>query len=267
MPAERTALVRYVYVDVVSFSLDRTVEAQTFIMLSLARLVQLSVASLRLDPSGVMYLPTGDGMCVCLVDQTEPYDADIRIALSVIEQVHALSLVEADVEKRFAVRVGLNENHDNLLLDIAGRVNVVGLGINMAHRVMSIAAASQLYLGAAVHARLVQRERYRSFLFPVDAIVKHGERLQCYGFCDLTMPCFAEAARVDGRRATEDRRACGAAADRRVMRERRLAADRRVKQRRRPRLIASGRRVVRLPMTERDQDRPRESTRGCSFEV
>lgn len=267
MPAERTALVRYVYVDVVSFSLDRTVEAQTFIMLSLARLVQLSVASLRLDPSGVMYLPTGDGMCVCLVDQTEPYDADIRIALSVIEQVHALSLVEVDVEKRFAVRVGLNENHDNLLLDVAGRVNIVGLGINMAHRVMSVAAASQLYLGAAVHARLVQRERYRSFLFPVDAIVKHGERLQCYGFCDLTMPCFAEAARVDGRWATGDRRACGAAADSRVVRERRLAADRRVKQRRRPRWIASGRRVVRLPMTERDQDRPRESTRGCSFEV
>ena len=267
MSSERTALVRYVYVDVVGFSLGRTVEAQTCIMLSLARLVQLSVASLELDPLSVMYLPTGDGMCVCLVDQTEPYDADIRIALSVMEQVHALSLVEVDVEKRFAVRVGLNENHDNLLLDVAGRTNVVGLGINMAHRVMSVAAAFQLYLGPGVHARLVQRERYRSFLFPVQAIVKHGERLQCYGFCDLAMPCFAEAASFVGRPANGDRRASGAVADRRVARERRLGGDRRVKQRRRPRLIASGRGLVRLPVMERDRARPSDSKRGCSFEL
>ena len=263
---ERNALVRYVYIDVVEFSLDRTVEAQTSIMLSLARLVQLSVSSLGLDPSSVMYLPTGDGMCICIVDLIEPYDADIRIALSVMEQVHALSLVEVDPKRRFSVRIGINENHDNLIVDVSGRANVVGLGINMAHRVMSVAAASQVYMGHGVHARLVQRELYRSFLFPVQAIIKHGERLQCYGYCDLSMPCFAEAASSDARRSNGGRRSNGVA-DRRVGRDRRVSADRRLKQRRRPRLISSAGGLVRLPVMERDRRRSAEPRRGCSFDL
>ena len=266
METERAALVRYVYIDVVEFSLDRTIEAQAGIMLALARLVQLSVVSLELDPASVMYLPTGDGMCICLVDLIEPYDADIRIALSVMEQVHALALVEADAGRRFTVRIGVNENHDNLLVDVAGRPNVVGLGINMAHRVMSVAAASQLYLGHAVHARLVQRERYRPFLFPVQAIIKHGERLQCYGYCDLAMPCFADAARVAARRSNGDRRGDGVA-DRRLSRDRRGGGDRRGKQRRRPRLVSSVQQVVRLPVMERDRAPATDSKRGCSFDL
>lgn len=199
MTTERIALMRYIYIDIVNFSVGRSVEAQTQIIHALSRVVRLAVTSAGVEGQQVLYLPTGDGVCVCLVDLPEPFDLDVRIALSVLEQLYGLSLAEVDEERRFAVRIGLNENQDNLVVDIGGGRNVVGLGINTAHRIMSLAGPFQLFLGASVHARLWQRSRYRDHLHPVDAIVKHGERVLCYAFHDPSMSCFA-AASVDRRR-------------------------------------------------------------------
>lgn len=89
------------------------------------------------------------------------------------------------------MRVGVNENQDNLIVDIKGRLNVVGSGVNMAQRVMSVAGASGLFLGPAVYQRLSQRELYRDWLRPVQAIVRHGQRLQCYDYFNPSMACFA----------------------------------------------------------------------------
>jgi len=192
--AERVALVRYVYIDIVHFSVGRTIEAQTWIIHALNRIVRLAIASMQVDPGKVLCLPTGDGVCVCLIDLADPFDLDIRIALSVLEQLYGLSLVQTSAERRFAVRIGLNENQDNLVTDIGGGLNVVGLGINSAHRIMSLAGPFQLFMGVSVHARLTQRALYRDHLHAVDAIVKHGERMLSYAYHDPALACFAAAA-------------------------------------------------------------------------
>ncbi|MEB3271443.1 MAG: hypothetical protein VKJ44_07330 [Synechococcus sp.] len=191
--AGQIALVRYIYIDIVHFSVGRSIEAQTWIMQSLNRIVRLAMASVEVDAGKVLCLPTGDGVCVCLIDLADPFDLDIRIALSVLEQLYGLSLVQASAERRFAVRIGLNENQDNLVTDIGGGPNVVGLGINSAHRIMSLAGPFQLFMGASVHARLTQRARYRDHLHAVDAIVKHGERMLSYAYHDPSLACFAAA--------------------------------------------------------------------------
>ena len=139
---DRIALVRYVYIDIVNFSIGRTIEAQTWMIQSLNRVVRLAIASMEVDTGRVLCLPTGDGVCVCLIDLADPFDLDIRIALSVLEQLYGLSLVQISAERRFAVRIGPNENQDNLVTDIGGGLNVVGLGINSAHRIMSLAVVS-----------------------------------------------------------------------------------------------------------------------------
>jgi len=194
--SQRTAQIRYVVVDVVDFSLNRSIEAQTAIMHRLSRVVRACLQCCVEDREQVLCLPTGDGVCIGLIDQLDPFDLDIRIALMLLEQLHLLNLAEPDSECRFGVRVGLNENQDNVVLDVAGRRNVVGLGINMAQRVMSLAGPFQLFLGASVHARLSQRRQYRSHLRPVQAIVKHGQRLLCYAYHDPAMACFAGAAKA-----------------------------------------------------------------------
>lgn len=194
MAANQTVLVRYIYVDIVGFTLGRSVESQVRIMEALNRSVRQSVAAFDINPGNVIYLPTGDGVCICLIDQAAPLDCDIRIAIMLLETVYSLWLAETEQECRFAIRVGLNENHDNIVMDIGGyRRNFVGNGVNHAHRLMSLAAPFQLLMGPAVYQRLHQRRLYRPHLNAVQGIVKHGEKVLCYCYHDPGLACFASA--------------------------------------------------------------------------
>ena len=190
----RPALVRYVYFDVVDFSKGRSIEAQTEILISLNQVVSQSVASIVTLSDQTIFLPTGDGVCVCLVNLIHPLDLDIRIALDVLDQLYALRQATVELSRKYEVRVGLNENQDNLILDVRGSANVVGLGINMAQRIMSVAGPSRLMLGHSVFERLSQREAYRSWIRSAPAIAKHGQRLLCYEFFNPALPCFSGRA-------------------------------------------------------------------------
>ncbi|MFM2080790.1 MAG: hypothetical protein RLZZ124_605 [Cyanobacteriota bacterium] len=199
MAATKIALVRYVNIDVVGFCRDRSVEAQTLIVADLARVVRCAISAAGLAEQQVLYLPTGDGVCIALLGLLEPFDLDIRIGLTVLEKLYALALSQSEDERRFAVRIGLNENHDNLVVDITGGRNVVGHGINMAQRIMAAAGPFQLLLGPAVQARLAQRAEYRDRLRPVQLTIKHGERLRCYAYHDPALACLAVGSGRRGR--------------------------------------------------------------------
>ena len=112
----RPALVRYVYFDVVDFSKGRSIEAQTEILISLNQIVSQSVASIVTLSDQTLFLPTGDGVCVCLVNLIHPLDLDVRIALDVLEQLYSLRQSTVDLTRKYEVRVGLNENKDQIVL-------------------------------------------------------------------------------------------------------------------------------------------------------
>ena len=194
----RSALVRYIYIDIVDFSIGRTIEAQSEILSALNRIVGQSVSEHAVVSDQMLFLPTGDGICVCLIDLIHPFDLDISIAISVLERVSLFNRNQVDSSRRFELRIGINENQDDLVIDIKGGINVVGLGINLAHRVMRVASASGLCLGSSVFERLNQRELYSSLLKPVQAIVKHGERLQCYEYHNPELPCFNQGRSFAG---------------------------------------------------------------------
>jgi len=88
---------------------------------------------LRVRAGRVLGLPTGGDICVCLADLADSLDLGMRVALGVLEQLYGRSLMHASAERCFAVRVGLNEHQDNLVTDIDGGLNRVGLGINGTH--------------------------------------------------------------------------------------------------------------------------------------
>jgi len=203
--ASQITLVRYIFIDVVGFTLGRSVEAQVRIMETLNRSVRQSVAAFEIESGKLIYLPTGDGVCICLLDQSAPLDFDIKLAIMMLETVHALWLAETEEECRFAIRVGLNENHDNIVFDIGGqRRNFVGMGVNHAQRLMSLAAPFQLLMGPSVYQRLSQRRTYRPYLYPLHGIVKHGEKVLCYGYHDPGLACFASAASRRSRASLEE---------------------------------------------------------------
>ena len=62
--------------------------------------------------------------------------------------------------RKFDVRIGVNENVDNLIFDINDRANLTGAGINYARRIMDYADGGNILISQTVYERLSQREKY-----------------------------------------------------------------------------------------------------------
>jgi hypothetical protein len=131
-----------------------------------------------------IFLPTGDGICVALVNVETPYDIHLQLALSVLEQLEAYNSQTTDTMRKFQIRLGINANIDNLVVDINGNKNVAGAGINLAQRIMNIADGNQILVGDAVFQTLGQREKYMNSFKPFTAAAKHGMTFLVHQFIE-----------------------------------------------------------------------------------
>lgn len=136
---------KYVFLDVVDFSRERSVEAQTYIVGALNKIVLLSLAQHNINESQRLLLPTGDGICIALLNIVEPFDIHIQLALTILKLVdkfQGYELEEMDQKnadyvkvthvyddeetlklikmREFKVRIGIEANLDNKILDING---------------------------------------------------------------------------------------------------------------------------------------------------
>jgi predicted aspartyl protease len=177
------AWVECIFLDVVSYSKRRT-DSQTAIIKALNRIVKDSIRTHRLRPDQTIFIPTGDGMCVALINVGNPYDIQMQIALAILKELHDHNSRTVEEELRFEVRVGINTNRDNVFIDINGNANVAGKGINDSARIMGEADGGQILVGEGVFNNLKERGKYasasafRSHL----ATVKHGLLLKVYQF-------------------------------------------------------------------------------------
>jgi class 3 adenylate cyclase len=180
MPEVKTKSAKYIFLDVVGFTQNRSVEAQTDIIEVLNRVVLEVISKYKIEPNDRILLPTGDGICLVLLGLEHSYDVHIQIALSLIEAIEGHNAVAEDDQRKFKIRVGINSNVDNLVTDVNGSRNIAGAGINLAQRVMSVADGNQILVGQPVFDTLSQRERYMHAFRPYMAVAKHG----------LTLPVF-----------------------------------------------------------------------------
>jgi hypothetical protein len=174
--------IKYVYLDVVGFTKDRSVEAQTDIVETLNTIVRSSAEASSLPADKIIFLPTGDGMGIALLDESAPFDSHLTLALEILRRINVYSGHADDSTRRFSVRIGVEQNVDNLVVDINGARNVAGAGINQAQRVMSLAGDSQILVSQTVFAMLSQRERYMKSFRRYDASIKHGFPITVYQF-------------------------------------------------------------------------------------
>lgn len=179
-----TALVKYIFLDIVRFSHERTIEAQTEIIKSLNSIVLETAQEFRIPKSGLLYLPTGDGICICLINVIDPFDVHILIAFKLLERLAHYNLAQSDERRKFKIRIGINENHDNIVIDINGKRNVAGAGINTAQRIMDMADGNQIYVGQSVYEKLVQRDQYYDNFIKVPKQIKHNVSLVGYRYLD-----------------------------------------------------------------------------------
>ncbi|MDQ5836111.1 MAG: adenylate/guanylate cyclase domain-containing protein [Acidobacteriota bacterium] len=182
--------VKYVFLDVVGFTHDRSVETQSDIVRALNEIVKASVDESSIPDNNKIFIPTGDGICIallnidCLEKIETPYDLHLRIALSILRRLDEYNNADKDEELKFKIRIGINENVDNVVIDINGNRNVAGDGINMAQRVMSLADGNQILVSPSVFTTLGIREKYfkTSFKAMPRTKIKHGIELSVHQF-------------------------------------------------------------------------------------
>lgn len=165
---------RYVFLDIVGFTHKRSVEAQAALVNAINQIVKNALAA-----SGVrklIVLPTGDGMCVA-IESPEEMDIHIRVALKILSELESYNQNQVDVARQFKLRVGVNENDDNIVIDFNKRRNLAGAGINMAQRVMSAADENQIMVGQPVFEVLRHRESYMQAFRSYRSLAKHGIEL------------------------------------------------------------------------------------------
>lgn len=181
---DNTVRAKYVFLDIVSYSHNRSVEAQTEVISALNAIVLKALVESGIQQDGQILLPTGDGICIVIVDVSAPYDIHLRIALTILRELKDHNASTPDAMRRFEVRIGLNENVDNKIIDINGKPNIAGAGINLAQRIMSGADGNQVLVSEAVYETLRHREHYMKKFRSYVLTVKHRVTIQVHQYLD-----------------------------------------------------------------------------------
>jgi hypothetical protein len=195
-----TSRIKYIYLDVVGFTYNRTVEAQVQIISALNNIVKESLTKLFPDLDFI-YIPIGDGICICLLD-SKIYDDYIIIAEEIIRRINAVYNPSVKQDLQFQVRIGINENVDNIITDINGNRNVCGSGVNYSQRIMNFGDSNHILVGRSVADSLMPREKYLEAFHHYYATTKHDTPIDVYqyigpGVADLNRYppyCFEQPA-------------------------------------------------------------------------
>ncbi|HEV2805645.1 MAG TPA: lysozyme inhibitor LprI family protein [Chthoniobacterales bacterium] len=181
----QTRHIKYVFIDIVKFSANRSVEAQNDIVRDLNEACVDSFETLI--PGGdVIYVPTGDGICTAILDIRAQHDTHVRFALDLLRRLTvrnehlAQTATSGNYMRQFEIRVGITENVDSVVKDINGNRNVAGVGVTLAQRLMSLADAQQILVSDATYQTLNVREQYMEGFQHFRAVVKHGTQLDVY---------------------------------------------------------------------------------------
>lgn len=174
---------KYICLDIVEYTYNRPVEAQLDIRDKLDEIVKISIArNLPEDKEKLKYLPTGDGMCIALLNIYDPVDIHLLVALSILKGVSDYNNTTEDEEFQFQVRIGIDARTDQIVTDINGNENIAGAGINEAFRIMGVADGKQILVSQSVYGELCNSRKYRTLFKRFGAIVRHGIPLTVYQF-------------------------------------------------------------------------------------
>jgi len=173
--------VKYIYLDVVGFTYRRTVERQTDIISNLNEIVKSTVNN-KLKDGRFIYIPIGDGICIALIGSTPHFDDHIKIAEEIIRRIESIHNPRVSGSRKFHVRIGINENIDNVITDINANQNVCGAGVNFAQRIMSFADDSQILVGQTTYETLHYRDRYARAFRQYTATAKHNVTLPLFQY-------------------------------------------------------------------------------------
>ena len=151
------------FMDVVGYS-RLPIDEQTSVLHTLKEIVQAAAEVKRAQATDQLTsIPTGDGMA--LVFFNDPL-GPVECALEVARSLKSHPEVQ--------LRMGVHSGPVNQIVDVNGRINVAGSGINMAQRVMDSGDAGHILLSKRVAEDLSQYSRWQPLLHDLSEVeVKH----------------------------------------------------------------------------------------------
>lgn len=179
---------KYTCLDIVEFT-KRDEDAQLQIRADLDETVKscLEELSILQDKNRRVCVPTGDGMCIALLDTTSssaaealPPDVNLRVALGILKNLSRRNSQTRYRQLQFDVRIGIHADTDYLITDINGHRNLAGAGINTAFRIMNLADGGQILASQKVFTDLIRDRRNQFKRF--EAKVRHDITLYVYQF-------------------------------------------------------------------------------------
>jgi class 3 adenylate cyclase len=112
-------------------------------------------------------IPTGDGMALVFYNTPE---APVECALDISRAAVA--------HRELPLRMGVHSGPVSGVIDVSGRANIAGAGINIAQRVMNCGDAGHILLSKHVAEDLEQLGHWHKHLHDLgEAEVKHGSRI------------------------------------------------------------------------------------------
>src|SRR6516225_3448192 len=205
MPAEikkkiQLEIAHVLFIDVVGYS-KLSINEQHAAVDQLTQIVRRTEEFQKADASErLIKISTGDGMA--LVFYTSP-EAPVRCAME-------LSRALKD-HPRLRLRMGIHSGPVSGVIDVTGRTNLAGAGLNLAQRVMNCGDAGHILLSKHVAEDLAEYDEWRPLLHDLgECEVKHGARLSVVNlyteeFGNPALPEKLKAARVVAAAATRKR--------------------------------------------------------------
>jgi TolB-like protein/class 3 adenylate cyclase/Tfp pilus assembly protein PilF len=155
------------FIDIVGYS-KLLIDEQRDYLHTLNEVVRRTDSFRAADAAGKLTrLPTGDGMA--LVFGTTP-DTPVSCALEISKALRS--------HPELQVRMGIHSGPVSGVVDVSGRSNIAGAGINLAQRVMDCGDAGHILLSKHVADDLEQYRQWRSHLHDLgECEVKHDVRV------------------------------------------------------------------------------------------
>src|SRR5437588_6687170 len=162
------------FIDIVGYS-KRSINEQHAAIDELNEVVRNSDQFQKADASDrLIKIPTGDGMA--LVFYTSP-EAPAQCAIEISRALKD--------NQRLQLRMGVHSGRVSGVIDVTGKANVAGAGINMAQRVMDCGDAGHILLSKRVADDLEEYEQWRPLLHDLGSCeVKHGVRVSVVNLHD-----------------------------------------------------------------------------------
>jgi TolB-like protein/class 3 adenylate cyclase/Tfp pilus assembly protein PilF len=174
MPAEikreiELEIAHVLFIDIVAYS-KMAMDDQRDAIAKLNQIVQ-ATDEFRKEESEkrLLKIATGDGMALIFYHSPEdPVECALEISRALKEQHPELRL-----------RMGINSGPVSGVVDVSGRANVAGAGINIAERVMDCGDAGHILLSKRVAEDLEQFKHWRPHLYHLgECEVKHGDKIE-----------------------------------------------------------------------------------------